>query len=404
MLRLRTDITLLVGVSLVACSGAGIQSDEDPAPAENVDLASTVGGSLSGLTSDQIAAFKAGQTSFATEEDVADGLGPVFNEKACGNCHDSGALGGGGVTVETRFGKNTDGTFDPLESEGGSLIQKFGIGETGSCDFTGEVVPPDANVVAGRLTTPIFGGGLVEAVSDSTLENLASRERSLFGSGTAGRTSHVKDFTGATRVGRFGWKAQLATLLDFSAGAYLNEMGITSTLQPNEVCPEGDCSLIAQCDPVADPEDVDGDVQKFDDFMRFLAPPPRNISLQNVLSQASLYVTTGCVNCHTVVMTTGSSSVSALNKKTFTPFSDFLLHDMGPLGDGIAQDDANANEIRTAPLWGARFRTRYLHDGRASSLNDAILAHDGQGKSARDKYAALSQSRKDQLIALLNSI
>src|SRR5205085_3012384 len=178
-----------------------------------------------------------------------------FNGTSCAGCHAGGATGGGGDTVETRFGKITNGAFDPMPAEGGSLIQTTGIGAQGTCTFAGEVVPPDATIVAGRRTTPLFGLGLVDALPDVKLLALADRE-ARWHPATAGRANVVTDVTtGQPAVGRFGWKSQVASLLHFSADAYLNEMGITTPLFPDENCPQGDCSLLA-CDPVPGTDDA----------------------------------------------------------------------------------------------------------------------------------------------------
>ena len=232
------------------------------------------GDPLVGLTAEQLARFTDGRDAFEEVEGVADGLGPVFNADSCAACHNVGATGGGSNLVETRFGTTTAGAFDPMVSHGGSLIQARGIGEQGACTFVGEEVPAEATIRAGRRTTPLFGLGLVDSVPSLELLALAAVQAQLQPA-TAGRTNIVTDVvTGRRAVGKFGWKSQVPNLLHFSGDAYLNEMGITSPLFPNENCPQGDCSLLA-CDPVADPEDDGTDVGRFNDFMRLLAPPPR---------------------------------------------------------------------------------------------------------------------------------
>jgi CxxC motif-containing protein (DUF1111 family) len=138
--------------------------------------------------------------------------------------------------------------------------------------------------------------------------------------------------------------------------------------------------------------------------MTYLAPPPRGpINAQALLGQV-VFASIGCTGCHRANLTTGSNPVGALNKVAFHPYSDFLLHDMGNLGDGISQNLATGKLMRTAPLWGLRRVTTYLHDGRATTLDAAILAHDGQGKKARNRYAALPGYEKNWLTAFLNSL
>ena len=362
-----------------------------------------VGGPVSGLTGDQRARFTEGRTVFVEVEDASDGLGPVFNANSCAACHNLGATGGGGDHVETRFGTTTAGAFDPMTSHGGSLIQTDGIGAQGACMFVGEVVPSEATIVAGRRTTPLFGLGLVDAVPDAEFRGLAAYQ-ARFQPDIAGRPNIVTDVvTGQQAVGKFGWKSQVPNLVHFSADAYLNEMGITSPLFPTENCPQGDCSLLA-CDPVPDPEDDGTDVGLFHDFMQFLAPAPRARVGSAELAGAKTFARIGCASCHAPALVTGPNAVAALSLRAFQPYSDFLLHDMGPLGDGIEQGLARGGEMRTAPLWGLRYAGRLLHDGRATSIADAILAHDGQGRSARDRFVALGAAQQASLIAFLRSL
>jgi CxxC motif-containing protein (DUF1111 family) len=362
-----------------------------------------VGASLPGLTTDQLARFNSGRDTFEEVEHVADGLGPVFNADSCAACHNLGATGGGGTQVETRFGTTTNGAFDPMTSHGGSLIQSMGIGVQGTCDFVGEVVPPEATIRAGRRTTPLFGLGLVDAVPDAMFLGLAAYE-ARWQPATAGRPNLVTDVTtGKQAVGRFGWKGQEPSLLAFAGDAYLNEMGITNPFFPNENCPQGDCNLLA-CDPVPDPEDDGTDVNLFHDFMSFLAPPPRAPVGRAEFAGSQLFDRVGCASCHVRTLVTGPSPVKALQFQVFHPYSDFLLHDMGPLGDGIEQGLAQGQEMRTAPLWGLGLAAAYLHDGRAATIEDAVRAHDGQARSARDRFVALPASAQARLLAFLRSL
>ena len=221
----------------------------------------------------------------------------------------------------------------------------------------------------------------------------------------AGTANKVKDVaSGKNRTGRFGWKAQVATLLTFSGDAYLNEMGITNPLFPNENAPQGDDKLLTKCDTVADPEDDGSGVQAFTNFMTLLTPPPRGPVTDQVKAGEKVFTDIGCAVCHHPTLTTGPSSTRALNGVTFQPFSDFLLHDMGSLGDGIEQGGATGSQMRTAPLWGLRVRTTFLHDGRTDNLSDAILAHDGQGLAAQNSYRQLSADNLKNLIAFLMSL
>jgi len=386
-------ITLLVAIgSLLAATAFG----QRPA---------TAGGPLNGLTPAQLAAFNAGLEEFGEEEDVLDGLGPVFNERSCAACHSVPAVGGGSERTVTRFGKMTNGLFDPMTQFGGSLIQDHAIGPddvAGLHQFVAETVPAAATIVTRRRTTPLFGLGLVDAVPDADFIALAAKQAAR-GDGTAGRVSIVADVVhGGTAVGKFGWKAQVPNLMQFSADAYFNEMGITSPLFASENCPNGNCAELA-FNPAPALNDDGAGVIAFNDFMTMLAPPQPAQGRDNRQGE-KLFGTLGCASCHVATLTTGRSEVAALNRKTFHPYSDFLLHDMGSLGDGIVQGAATGREHRTAPLWGLRAVTRYLHDGRAATLEQAILAHDGQGKASRDRFSALDSRERSRLLAFLNSL
>jgi CxxC motif-containing protein (DUF1111 family) len=359
---------------------------------------------LAGLTAAQLDRFNEGKAEFSEVETVEEGLGPVFNDSSCANCHLLAAVGGGGTLLETRFGRTfADGTFDSMPEYGGSLIQKFGIGLAGDCDYLSEVVPDTATIQAGRRTTALFGLGLVDAVPDSTFYALAALEQHL-PDHTTGVVSVVTNLsTGLPAVGKFGWKCQNPTLFQFSGDAYINEMGITNPQFPDENCPAGDCDGLS-CNPMTGMNDDGSGVAAFADFMTFLAPPPRGPITGQVLLGQATFLAIGCANCHAPLLQTGPNPVAALNKKLFSPYSDFLLHDMGALGDGITQNNATGKLMRTAPLWGVRKQLPLLHDGRAANLNDAILAHAGQGQKSRDRYANLFQSQKSNLLAFLNSL
>ena len=362
------------------------------------------GGPFSNLTPDQLALFEAGSDDFQEVEEVEDGLGPVFNEASCATCHNKPTVGGGSDRLETRFGRMKDGSFDPMVEFGGSLLQDHGIGKVGRDNYKPEQVPKEATIVAQRRTTPLFGLGLVDAVPDSTFEQLA-RMQARSTPETAGRASMVIDLANKNKfsVGKFGWKAQVPTLFQFAADAYLNEMGITNPLFPNENCPQGDCSTLAS-NPAKGLNDDGTGVQNFANFMTLLAPPPRGAITADVSDGEAIFTSLGCANCHVPVLSTGSHKVKALANQKFFPFSDFLLHDMGSLGDGIAQGDATGKEMRTAPLWGLREINSFLHDGRAATVEQAILAHDGQGFDARYKFSKLDEQSKLLLLRFLDSL
>lgn len=361
------------------------------------------GDALPGLTSEQLAYFGAGMDEFENVETVAGGLGPVFNNVSCVACHNAGGTGGGSAILVTRFGQAANGVFDPLTALGGSLLQDNAINAAAL-----ETVPAQANVIAHRQSTPLFGAGLIEAIADADIQRNVLKVPL---DGIKGRAAMVTDVaTGQQRVGRFGWKAQQATLLSFAGDAYLNEMGITSRLFPLENAPNGDAAKLAAWDTVLDPEDeVDpatgrGDIDAAADFMRFLAPPPPLPLTASASAGKTIFQQINCAACHTPMMTTAPNSISALNRKPVALYSDLLLHDMGALGDGITQGPAGPTEMRTPPLWGLRASAPYLHDGRAPTIEAAIMAHDGEAKTSRDRYSRLSKTQRQQLLDFLKSI
>ena len=217
--------------------------------------------------------------------------------------------------------------------------------------------------------------------------------------------------TGQTKVGRFGWKAQQAHLLSFAGDAYLNEVGITSRLFPTENAPERQgrapraaATLVADPEDVVDPATGKSDIDHFADYMRMLAPPPTVPLTDRARAGKQLFNDVNCDSCHIPSMTTGPSSIRMLDHKPVPLYSDLLLHDMGSLGDGIVQGTARASEMKTAPLWGLRVRTVFLHDGRAATVDAAIRMHDGEASRAADRYKKLSVREQRALLEFLNSI
>jgi CxxC motif-containing protein (DUF1111 family) len=404
----RTRICIALAALGLSSFGGSVGTSEfaplqSPDPQSSGSTATPFGAPLPGLTTTLRTVFAAGLAEFQDEDTVASGLGPIFNDVSCAACHSTPAPGGASAIMETRFGRLVNGQFDPLTALGGSLLQAKAIDPA-----VQEVIPLEANIVAKRMTTPLFGAGLIEAISDATiLFNVFIRRPD----GISGRASIITDVaTGRTRVGRFGWKAQQATLLAFAGDAYLNEMGITNRLFPQENPPNGNAALLAQYDTVADPEDVvdpvtgKADIDVFADFMRLLAPPPTLPLSLAAKAGKSLFTQIGCSNCHIPSMTTASNPVAALDRRSVPLYSDLLLHDMGTLSDGIAQAAARPQEMRTAPLWGLRVRGPYLHDGRAATVDAAIVLHDGEAAITRDRYNALSAALKQQLLQFLASI
>lgn len=399
-------------------------------PTATVNAQGTPGSPLPGLTQAERSRFDSGKGQFELEEDAADGVGPVFNATSCAACHAGPATGGSSETLATRIGTRTRRGFDPLLNLGGPTLQVNGIGAVTGANFVGEIVPPAARIVARRRSNPIFGFGLVDAVPDSAFIDLA-RAQKRTSPATAGRPNFVTNLrTGRLGVGRFGWKAQVGSLYDFAADAYKDEMGVTTggfTVQgitnpdgspavfpfarsddgrsvAEENPPQGNVPLLA-FDPVPGPDEPDDfDVKMLADFMGMLAPPSPLRPTPQSREGASTFDRIGCTSCHTPTLTTGPNAIAALSRKTFQPYSDFLLHDMGKLGDGIESGAARGEEMRTAPLWGLRDLPFYLHDGRATTIEQAIRLHDGQGKVSATRFGALKPAPRANLLLFLRSL
>ena len=249
-----------------------------------------------------------------------------------------------------------------------------------------------------------MGLGFVDATDDADFFALAQLQSARRRDGIAGRVSIVENFSaGGSTVGKFGWKAQQPTLFQFAGDAYLNEIGITNPQFPNENCPNGNCAELA-FNPRPDLNDTGDGVAALAKFMMMLASPPRATITSDVNQGEAIFDRIGCDECHVATLHTGASTIVALDHRTYHPYSDFLLHDMGNLGDGIEQGAARGRDMRTAPLWGLRFTNVYLHDGRAQSVDQAILQHDGEARASHDRFATLSEDEKQKLRAFLQSL
>jgi len=295
---------------------------------------------------------------------------------------------------------------------GGSLIQS----RSTNADIF-ERVPFEDSVSTFRISTNTLGAGFIEAIPNNLLLAIRNSQAASI-RGTALEVA-VLEAGNAPRIGRFGWKSQHASLESFAADAYLNEMGITSPLLPEENTSLGRfVGFGTPFDPVPDPEDDGVDVRAFANFMRATKAPPRGPINSTVRAGESLFNQVGCNACHVATLVTASPGTringgamrvrDAIGNKVFHPYSDFLLHDIGT-GDGIpvlpgAAFASTASQIRTAPLWGLRTRNRLMHDGLSFTKQEAITRHANQATAAKDAYNALSQAQKDQVLAFLDSL
>jgi CxxC motif-containing protein (DUF1111 family) len=372
---------------------------------------------LEGLTSAERAAFVRGDAEFGRRFSAAAGLGPAFNNVSCASCHS----GDGRGRLENslfRIGSEAD---DFLVGLGGPQIQDKAIAGYGA-----EPIPAGV-AVSVRLPPPVFGAGLIEAISEAAILANAD-ENDANGDGVSGRPNWVRaldyvphtEHNGGTalRIGRFGRKAQTSTILQQTVEAYHQDMGITSEFRPTENRNPLATSPVEAHDHAADPEIPTATVQAVVHYLRVLAPPePGGSSAggpgaeQPIVTGQSLFTSVGCAQCHVPTLATGAHPIAALSHKSVTLYSDLLLHDMGDaLADNRPDGSANGREWRTTPLWGLRLMRQFLngqaflmHDGRARTVEEAILLHAGEGLKARNAFAALTPAERAALLAFVES-
>jgi CxxC motif-containing protein (DUF1111 family) len=364
------------------------------------------GDPLPGVTPIEFEEFRIGLGDFLEVETADDGLGPAFNGTSCAVCHSVPAVGGTSAISEIRAGRRGPrGEFMPLDESGESLFHLFSVPSHG-CQ---PIIPPEATIIVRRVPIAVFGAGLVEGIADETLlalEDPGDRNRD----GVSGRAAIVIDrVTGERRVGRFGWKAQHATLLAFAADAYRNEMGITNDLFREEAAYGISRDRMRLCDPIPEPEDIRDPrtgrrgIDNFAGFMKFLAPLNRAAQDDVTRTGEQVFGAIGCAACHTPVLTTGASANPLFDRRAVALFSDLLLHDVGT-GDGIQQAAAAPDEMRTPALWGLRFRRPLLHDGSAATIEEAVRRHGVEADLARRGFEQASESDRAALIAFLKSL
>jgi CxxC motif-containing protein (DUF1111 family) len=412
-------IALAAALAIVGIAQSATQAPAAFATPINNDQSGAMG---NGMVNDNNATFQADEGVFMEEEDIGDGLGPLYNTRSCVDCHAQPNVGGTSQVTELRVGhRNSSGTFvNPtiiINDGANSIPNRSLVNDRSVCAEAAERVPGSETIHALRATTNVLGDGFVEAIDSNTLQAIANRQPVQSGGVIAGQLIQVPvaEAGGALRAGRFGWKNQQASLLSFAADAYVNEQGVTSRLQPNDTT--------SLCDSVADPEDPFGpdgleDIDHFARFMRQTQAPPRDAALAagaDAVAGGRLFDSVGCSICHVTSITTAPAGTvinggqftvpAALGNKVIHPFSDFLLHNVGT-GDGIVQNggQATANKLRTAPLWGLRTKDRLMHDLLSFTRNDAILRHGGEAGHVINNYRALTSTQKGQLIVFLNSL
>jgi CxxC motif-containing protein (DUF1111 family) len=398
---------------------------------------------LAGLSPGQLAYFAEGKEAFEEKafvqnppEDADAGLGPGFNSDSCESCHAFPEAGGSsplvneqvevarkmgagnfipsfitldGPTREARFKKKPDGTPD-----GGvhNLFVITGRSDAPGCDMKQEDFT-DPDNLSFRIPTPTFGLGLVESIPDTTLvanlNSLASQKAAM---GIAGRFN-VNGNDGT--ITRFGWKAQVKSLLIFAGEAYNVESGITNQLFPQERHEVFGCMFNETPEDTTGFEDgADDDLVLFSAFMRFLAPPDRGPINDSVLAGEQVFSQIGCHLCHTPTLVTGRSPIAAFNEQQVNLYSDLALHHMGSiLADDVSQGIAGGDEFRTAPLWGLGQRIFFLHDGRTKELEKAIQMHyyggskpylPSEANAVIRRFTALNATQRQNLLDFLRSL
>jgi CxxC motif-containing protein (DUF1111 family) len=457
---------------LFCATVAGISAQARPTdPGLSTTTTNAAPAPLTGTTSDEIEFFNDGLARFVAVETVAgstttqgSGLGARFNSDQCSSCHSQPTIGGSspalnplllvahvngatnripwfiaanGPIREARF-IQTNG-----EADGGvhDLFVVTGRSDAGACDIVQPNFLPAGNPVTGqggnrnivfRIPTPIFGAGLIEAISDSTI--LANGTANAAAKGQAGVIGHPNAIQGGNvnrsgndgTITRFGWKGQNKSLLQFAGEAYNVEMGVSNQLFPQERDETANCSGLH-----ATPNDttnypvpgtamsataVLSDLEAFANFMRMLAPPVPAAPTPSTQNGRALFASVGCALCHAPSLKTGAMAASgsyrspsiALSNQTANLFSDLLLHHMGKgLSDGITQGAAGPDEFRTAPLWGLGARAYFLHDGRTSDVVAAIYAHASAGSEANQvvaNFASASPTNQQDLVNFLRSL
>jgi CxxC motif-containing protein (DUF1111 family) len=416
---------LLAGVMAVGLAGVAQQGPtEAPAGFDTPTLAQNPGSqSISnGIVEPPGDTYALDQTRFEQDHDASTGLGPVFNARACADCHQNPVSGGSSQFTEIRAGHHdANGNFVaatvPINDGANTIANRSIINDRALIPQAQEHIPDAENIRALRAALNTLGDGFVEAIDDSTLQAIAQHQIEVSEGRIHGEAVEVPvlESPGQSRIGRFGWKDQHSSLLSFIGDAYLNEMGVTNRLRPKDVTTVGKITT----DPEDTPDNFGlADIDHFAQFIRGTKVPPRDAVLSATAAAQegqSLFERIGCATCHVSTIVTapvgtvidgGTFTVpEALGNKIIHPYGDFLLHDI-ETGDGIVQNPPQdtANKLRTVPLWGLRMHPRHMHDLGSLTLESAIERHGGEAEHERKRFRELSPGEKQALFAFLNSL
>lgn len=390
--RVRLSGLVVVLMALSACG----RVDED--------VRRLPGDPLPGLIKAELSRFQRGRELFDRQWTPEQGLGPLYMQAGCSSCHDLPTIGGAGVEFlreATRW--DPHGGCDILTEEGGPLIQSYATPLLKATGFSREFTPPSANGFLVMEAPALFGLGLLEAIPDETI--LAREDPDdANGDGISGRASWLPD----GRLGRLGAKAYRATILDLSEGAFRRSLGLTTPSYLEEETMNG-VPIPPETDPVPDPELSQEELETVADFIRFLAPAEapaqESRAVRDTLERGGeVFSQLGCPACHVPSMTTGPSEIEALDRKRVFLYSDLLLHDLAPERPTICGPTATPSEVRTARLMGMRFRSRLMHDNRATNVDQAIRMHGGEAAVARERFGMLGPDMRGYLVRFLMSL
>lgn len=400
---------LVIGLVLVAI---GCEEFLVSPPEENEIL----DGPIEGLTPTQQGIFLAGDIAFTDAIfSPENGLGPIFVSTSCGGCH-SGDGKGHPSTILTRFGRMEGDQFDHLLDLGGPQLQNRAIK-----GYIAEEIPVEANAVTDLIAPAVTGLGLLASVPDEAILELVALQKAE--GIVSGEVNYVTppDFykpqpwnmpnSEGQFIGRFGKKSGALDLLHQTVGAYKQDMGITTDFDLED--PINYAVSNINTDPITDPEVTAATVQNVVFYLQTLKPPlPRNQEDPLIQSGKRLFEDIGCANCHLPTLQTENSHIDALSNKVFHPYTDLLLHDMGAqLDDGFVQVSELSSEWKTPPLWGLGLSAdsqggsvHLLHDGRAKSIEEAILLHGGESVFSKESFEQLDRSEKDIMLDFLKSL
>jgi len=359
---------------------------------------------LPGLSEQEQQAFATGQALFNRPFSPEDGLGPLFNQDRCGSCHDLPTSGGHGAEPVVKVSR-----FDPVEGcstlpeHGGDLLQQVVTQPGLAAGLTIETIPDGATAVAEIRAPAVYGLGLAARISEAEVLRRADPD-DLDGDGISGRPN----LDSAGRVGRFGRKAQHATLRGFIEEALRLEMGITTPENPEEERSQG-LELPAGADIAPDPEATEEQLQLLVDYIDLLAPPGRRLPedpepLADIEEGERVFEFMGCDACHIPDFTIDAAASPAFAGRRFRLYSDLLLHDMGPELASTCTVGTAPSEWKTARLVGLGYRSEFLHDGRVQRIQDAIELHGGEGSASRDIFRRLNPQARRQVLAFLRSL